>query len=200
MQLRPLPFCAGPIFAFIFWGAFTVWILPEVIAWRVKRSADSSKARDQGSLNLIVILWWIGLALDFALSLLLPEASILWKRTSLFFSGVCLMLLGVALRWYSAAILGKYFTFDVAVQGGQALIETGPYRFIRHPSYSGALVSLAGFGLALGNWAGLAAGLCCLGSAYAYRIPVEEAALASALGDGYTQYMKRTRRLVPFLF
>ncbi len=163
------------------------------------RSA-SSKARDQGSLNLIVILWWIGLALDFALSLLLPEASILWKRTSLFFSGVCLMLLGVALRWYSAAILGKYFTFDVAVQGGQALIETGPYRFIRHPSYSGALVSLAGFGLALGNWAGLAAGLCCLGSAYAYRMPVEEAALASALGDGYTQYMKRTRRLVPFLF
>jgi protein-S-isoprenylcysteine O-methyltransferase Ste14 len=200
MQLRPLPFSAGPIFASIFWGAFGTWILPEVIAWRVKRSADSSKTRDQGSLNLIVILWWIGIALDFVLSLLLPQASILWERTSLFFVGVCWMLLGVALRWYSAAILGKYFTFDVAIQGGQALIETGPYRFIRHPSYSGALVSLAGFGLALGNWAGLAAGLCCLGSAYAYRIPVEEAALASALGDGYTQYMRRTRRLVPFLF
>lgn len=195
-----MPFSAGPIFASIFWGAFAAWILPEVIAWRVKRSADSSKTRDQGSLNLIVILWWIGIALDFALSLLLPQASILWKRTSLFFAGVCLMTLGMALRWYSAAILGKYFTFDVAIQGGQALIETGPYRLIRHPSYSGALVSLAGFGLALGNWAGLAAGLCCLGSAYAYRIPVEEAALASALGDGYTQYMKRTRRLVPFLF
>jgi protein-S-isoprenylcysteine O-methyltransferase len=200
MQLHPLPFSAGPIFAFVFWGAFATWILPEVIAWRVKRSADSSKMRDQGSLNLIVFLWWIGIALDFALSLLLSQASILWKRTSLFFVGVCLMLLGVALRWYSVTILGKYFTFDVAIQGGQALIETGPYRFIRHPSYSGALVSLAGFGLALGNWAGLAAGLCCLGSAYAYRIPVEEAALASALGDGYKQYRKRTWRLVPFLF
>jgi len=200
MQLRPLPFSAGPIFAFIFWGAFAAWILPEVIAWRVRRSSDSSKTRDQGSLNLIVILWWVGIALDFALSLLLPQASVLWQRTSLFFAGVCLMLLGMALRWYSAAILGKYFTFDVAIQGGQALIETGPYRFIRHPSYSGALVSLGGLGLALGNGAGLAAGLCCLGSAYAYRIPVEEAALASALGDGYTQYMRRTRRLVPFLF
>jgi protein-S-isoprenylcysteine O-methyltransferase Ste14 len=200
MQLRPLPFSAGPTFAFVFWGAFAAWILPEVIAWRVKRSADSSKTRDQGSLDLIVFLWWIGIALDFALSLLLPHASILWMRTSVFFVGVCLMLLGVALRWYSVKILGKYFTFDVAIQGGQALIDTGPYRFIRHPSYSGALISLAGLGLALGNWAGLAAGLCCLGAAYAYRIPVEEAALASALGDGYKQYMKRTWRLVPFLF
>jgi len=110
------------------------------------------------------------------------------------------MLLGVALRWYSATILGKYFTFDVAIQGGQILIEAGPYRYIRHPSYSGALLTLIGFGLALGNWAGLAASLSCMGFAYAYRIPVEEAALTSALGDSYKQYMKRTSRLVPYLF
>jgi protein-S-isoprenylcysteine O-methyltransferase len=110
------------------------------------------------------------------------------------------MLLGIALRWYSAAILGKYFTFDVAIQSGQVLVEVGPYRYIRHPSYSGALLTLLGFGLALGNWAGLAASLSCTGLAYGYRIPVEEAALASALGEAYEQYMKRTWRLVPFLF
>jgi protein-S-isoprenylcysteine O-methyltransferase len=200
MQLRPLPFSAGPIFAVIFWGAFASWILPEVIAWRVKRSTDSSKARDQGSLNLIAVLWWIGIAMDFSLSLLLPQAAMSSKRTSLFFGGVCLMLLGIALRWYSAAILGKYFTFDVAIQSGQILVEAGPYRYIRHPSYSGALLSLLGFGLALGNWAGLAATLSCMGFAYAYRIPIEEAALTSALGEAYKQYRKRTWRLVPFLF
>jgi protein-S-isoprenylcysteine O-methyltransferase Ste14 len=200
MQLRPLPFSAGPIFALIFWGAWVSWILPEVIAWRVKRSSDSSKARDQGSLNLIAVLWWVGMAMDFSLSLLLPQAAISWKRTSLFFVGICLMLLGIALRWYSAAVLGKYFTFDVAIQSGQVLIEVGPYRYIRHPSYSGALLTLLGFGLALGNWAGLAATLSCMGFAYAYRIPVEEAALASALGESYKQYMRRTWRLVPFVF
>jgi protein-S-isoprenylcysteine O-methyltransferase Ste14 len=200
MQLRPVPFSAGPIFALIFWGAFASWILPEVIAWRVKRSTDSSRARDQGSLNLIAILWWIGIAMGISLSLLLPQAAISWKRTSLFFIGICLMLLGVTLRWYSAAILGKYFTFDVAIQSGQILIEAGPYRYIRHPSYSGALLTLLGFGLALGNWVGLAAALSCLGFAYAYRIPVEEAALASALGETYKQYVQRTWRLVPFLF
>src|SRR5712691_6276932 len=200
MPLRPSPFSAGPIFAVMFWGAFASWILPEVVAWRVKRSTDSSKAHDQGSLNLIVVLWWIGIAMDFSLSLLLPQAAMSWKRTSLFFVGICLMLLGIVLRWYSAAVLGKYFTFDVAIQSGQNLVEMGPYRYIRHPSYSGALLTLFGFGLALGNGAGLAAGLSCLGFAYAYRIPIEEDALASALGEAYEQYMKRTWRLVPFLF
>src|SRR3984893_15897812 len=200
MQLRPLPFSAGPIFALIFWAAWASWILPEVVAWRVKRSTDSSKARDQGSLNLIAVLWWVGMAMDFSVSLLLPQAAISWKRTSLFFAGICLMLLGIALRWYSAAVLGRYFTFDVAIQSGQVLIEAGPYRYIRHPSYSGALLTLLGFGLALGNWAGLAAALSSMGFAYANRIPIEEAALSAALGKGYQQYMKRTWRLVPFLF
>jgi protein-S-isoprenylcysteine O-methyltransferase Ste14 len=200
MQVRPLPFSAGPIFALIFWSAFASWILLEIIAWRKKRSTDTSKARDQGSLSLIVILWWTGIAMDFLFSLLLPHAAIPWKRTSFFFVGILLMLMGIALRWYSAAVLGKYFTFDVALQSGQVLVELGPYRYIRHPSYSGALLTLLGFGLALGNWAGLAAALSCLGVAYSYRIPIEEAALASALGEAYKEYMKRTWRLVPFLF
>jgi protein-S-isoprenylcysteine O-methyltransferase Ste14 len=200
MQLRPLPFAAGPVFTLIFWIAFVIWTLPEVFAWKAKRSVDSSSARDQGSLSLIVALWWIGIALDFSLSLFLPQAAISWQRTLLFIAGICLMLLGVSLRWYSVSVLGKYFTFDVAIHSGQVLVEVGPYRYIRHPSYSGALLSLLGFGLALGNWAGLAASLLCLGFAYAYRIPVEEAALASALGETYKQYLKRTWRLVPFLF
>jgi hypothetical protein len=107
MQLRPLPFAAGPIFALIFWIAFAIWTLPEVIAWKAKRSADSSSTRDQGSLSLIVALWWIGIALDFSLSLFLPQAAISWQRTLLFVAGICLMLLGVALRWYSVSGLGK---------------------------------------------------------------------------------------------
>lgn len=200
MRLYPLPFSAGPIFGLVFWGACASWIVPELVAWRVKRSPSPSKVRDQGSLNLIAVFWTSGIAMDFSLSLLLPQAAISWKRSLLFFVGVCLMLLGIALRWYSAMILGKYFTFDVAIQTGQVLVDAGPYRYVRHPSYSGALLTLLGFGLTLGNWLGFAANSCCMGVAYAYRIPVEEAALASALGEAYKQYMTRTWRLVPFLF
>ena len=200
IQLRPLPFLGELIYAVSFWSAFALWIVPEILASVVKRSTGSSKAHDRGSLGLIALLWGVGIGAGFSLSLLLPQAAIAWERTASFFFGICLMLSGTAFRWYSARVLGKYFTFEVAIQSGQTIVETGPYRYIRHPSYTGALVTLAGFGLALGNWAGLAASVSCLGFAYAYRIPVEEAALAAALGEPYTQYMRRTWRLVPFLF
>jgi hypothetical protein len=102
-------------------------MLPEAVAWRVKRATGSAEGRDKGSLTLILLLWWTGIALDFSLSLLLPQAAISWKRIPVFFVGIGLMLLGIALRWYSAGILGKYFTFDIAIHGGQALIQAGPY-------------------------------------------------------------------------
>jgi len=200
MQLRPVPFSGGLIQGTVFWTAFALWILPEIIASKFKRSATSAQASDRGSLELIAVLWWVGIASGFALSFLLPQAAIRRERTLDFCAGICLMIAGTAFRWYSARLLGKYFTFDVATQGGQVLIESGPYRYVRHPSYSGALVTLLGFGLALGNWAALVAAVSCLSAAYAYRIPVEEAALSVAVGEPYQQYMRRTWRLVPFLF
>ena len=93
--MRPLPLFGDPMYRVIFWAALLSWILPEVIAWKVKRSADTSKTRDQGSLNLIVLLWWAGIVMDFVLSIFLPKAAIQWKRTFVFLVGICLMLAGI---------------------------------------------------------------------------------------------------------
>jgi protein-S-isoprenylcysteine O-methyltransferase len=120
-------------------------------------------------------------------------------RTELFFAGILLMWAGIGFRYYAMRVLGRYFTFDVAVHSGQTVIQVGPYRYIRHPSYAGAVITVLGFGLALGNWAGLLALLACVGLGYAYRIHVEESALVAALGEPYKRYMERTRRLVPFV-
>jgi len=147
-----------------------------------------------------MLLMWLALALGFTLSFALPQAAMMWKRTSVFFVGITLMLAGLAFRFYAMWVLGRFFTYDVAVQPGQTVVEVGPYRYIRHPSYTGALITLVGLGLALGNWAALFTILACMGIAYAYRITVEEAALVAALGEPYKQYMRRTQRLVPFLF
>lgn len=198
--MRPLPFSAGPIYAAFFWGAFVLWITLEIASSRRKRSPDSSRAKDRGSLLLIVILWWTGIAADFALSFFLPQASITRERELAFAAGIIFILGGIALRQYSIAVLGKFFTFDVAVHKGHRLVAIGPYRYVRHPSYSGALLTLLGFGLALGNWAGLAAALLCMAVAYTYRIGIEEAALSAALGEPYRQYASRTWRLIPFVF
>lgn len=197
--MRPLPF-SGPTYAWIFWLTYVLWIVLETNWSRTKLSVDRSRARDRGSFRVIAVLLGVALGLDFSLSFLLPQATILWKRTAVFFVGISLMLAGMAVRYYAVATLGRFFTFDVAVQRGQTVIQAGPYRYIRHPSYAGALLTLLGAGLALGNWAGLLALLGLMGAAYAYRIHVEEAALVEALGEPYKQYRSRTKRLVPFLF
>jgi protein-S-isoprenylcysteine O-methyltransferase Ste14 len=192
--LRPLPFSGEHIYAITFWSAYLLWFALETITSRLRRLRDRSAARDRGSYKLIMGLLWFGLFLDFALAFILPQAAIVWKRPLVFFSGIALMLAGLAFRFYSMSLLGRFFTYHVAVQSGQTVIETGPYRYIRHPSYLGALVTLAGVGLALGNWAGLLALLACMGIAYAYRISIEEAALLAALGEPYELYMARTPR------
>jgi protein-S-isoprenylcysteine O-methyltransferase Ste14 len=87
----------------------------------------------------------------------------------------------------------------VDVHSGQTVIEAGPYRHIRHPSYTGALITVIGPGLVLGNWVSILALLACISVGYAYRIHVEETALVSALGQPYQEYMTRTARLVPFV-
>jgi len=194
-----MPYSGPASYAPIFWGTFLLWMILELIASRTKRSGDRSHARDQGSYGLIVILLFVGLTLDFTLSARLPQAAILWRRSWVFFSGIGLILAGVAFRWWAIAALGKFFTFDVAVQFSQKVVDSGPYRYIRHPSYTGALMTQVGIGLALGNWAGLIALLGCMAIAYSYRISVEEKALVAALGEPYKQYMQRTRRIIPFL-
>ena len=90
--MRPLPFSAGSLYTLMFWGVFTLWILLEIIASRVKRSADSSRARDRSSLLLIIVFWWVGIAADFAFSFLLPQAAIQQRRLLAFLAGVALML------------------------------------------------------------------------------------------------------------
>lgn len=201
-RLRPLPFSGEPTYATIFWCTYGLWVALESIGFlfTTGRSRGGRKSSDKGSSGVIVLLTWLAIGLDFVLSFRFPQAAIRWDRTSVFLIGIALMLAGTAFRFYAMWVLGKSFTYYVAVHDKQEVVEAGPYHYIRHPSYTGALIIFVGLGLALGNWAGLLALLVCVGIAYAYRISVEESALAATLGDPYLGYMRRTRRLVPFLF
>ena len=199
MGVEPLPFSGGPVHAFVFWGAFCLWLAVETIGSRTKQSDDNSKAHDKDSLTLIKFLFCFALGFDFALFFLLPRAAIVWERSLLFWTGIILMNAGLALRLYSMSVLGQFFTYDVAIHTGQTVVETGPYRFIRHPSYTGALLAVLGVGLAIGNWAGLVVLFGLMAVAYTYRIQVEETVLTEALGESYEEYKRRTKRLIPFV-
>lgn len=189
--------------AALFLAACLIWIGPEMIV-AFKKSAKVSRkgaaVSDRGSMGVLIGLQWLGIALNFALGYLLPEAAIPWLRLPLFIVGIALILLGVALRWYAIWTLGRYFTRDVAVSADQQIVQRGPYRLIRHPAYSGTFLTMLGVGLAVPNWAGLIALLICVFVGHLYRVSVEEKALIDALGQPYAIYMQHTKRFIPLLW
>lgn len=117
-----------------------------------------------------------------------------------FTAGMVILLAGLTLRWWSFNALGQYFTYTVMVSSDQQVIATGPYRVLRHPSYTGILLACTGIGLAAANWAGVA-GLTLLPLALILRrIHVEENALQATLGDSYRCYASSHKRLVPLVW
>ena len=114
--------------------------------------------------------------------------------------GAIMMWVGLATRVWAIAALGAAFRTTVEVDPGQLVVSSGPYRWLRHPSYTGLLLVVAGFGLAVGNWLALAVGLLLPLPGILWRIHVEEAELERVLGAAYSAYRARTRRLIPGLW
>jgi len=117
----------------------------------------------------------------------------------LFVAGVLMMLLGSLLRRYCWRTLGEYFTGDVKAKADQPVIRSGPYRLVRHPSYTAAMMMFIGVGLALGNWLSLALLTIAAIAAYSYRVSVEEHALLETIGAPYDAYMKECKRFIPYV-
>jgi protein-S-isoprenylcysteine O-methyltransferase len=115
-------------------------------------------------------------------------------------AGLLVALSGIALRQWAVATLGAFFTTAVEVQAHHRIIDTGPYTWLRHPSYSGALLTVVGMSLALGSWPGciVAAALALAG--IVQRILVEERALASRLGPAWIAFARHRRRLIPLVW
>jgi protein-S-isoprenylcysteine O-methyltransferase Ste14 len=114
--------------------------------------------------------------------------------------GCAVGLAGVTLRWWAIRTLGKQFTRNLQVGSDHELVVAGPYRYVRHPSYTGAILMLAGVGLGLGNALSLAACLVLPAIGYIQRISREEELLQRELGEPYAEYASQRRRLVPGVY
>ncbi len=115
-------------------------------------------------------------------------------------AGLTCIVGGLVFRYWSIRILGKYFTSFVEVQADQEIIRTGPYRFLRHPSYLGAFVMALGLSLLLQSYLGLAVCLFFFFPIYVYRITTEEKTLCKAFPQSYEAYRKETWRMFPWVY
>ena len=176
-----------------------VWVIGERIlslrdlrsgAWKSRQDAGSYFSATAG----IVGGFAAGLVLALHQTLGLP-APVLWVV-----AGLTVAWAGMLLRLWAVLTLGRLFTTTVVVRQEQAVVTSGPYKFVRHPSYLGVMILLGGFGLALGDLASASVMVVLPALGLMWRIRVEEAALRMGLGDSYIEYCRGRARLVPWIW
>jgi protein-S-isoprenylcysteine O-methyltransferase Ste14 len=165
----------------------------------VKRSRGRSRPAGDRTLRMLWVTILLSVAVAVMSATLLPQAGSRLLEF-LYPLGLALFVTGLALRWWAIVHLGRFFTVDVAIADDHRVVATGPYRFVRHPSYTGAIVAFVGYGICLGNRVSLLALAVPVTLAFLQRIKVEETALHAALGDAYGDYAQRTRALLPFVY
>jgi protein-S-isoprenylcysteine O-methyltransferase Ste14 len=188
--MKPLPFIWP--YAVPFWIAFVWAFWPEFAVVRKAKSSDV----DRGSLQVIMIVNQLAMLLAFAMPWIFRRAAM---PGVFFWIGIALLIGGSLLRRHCFRVLGKFFTGSVQVQSDHAVVDQGAYRWVRHPSYTGGMMMFTGIGLALTNWVSFAVSALLPMIAYAYRVRVEERALAASIGEPYRAYMRTRKRFVPYV-
>jgi protein-S-isoprenylcysteine O-methyltransferase len=176
-----------------------VFCASELFLSLAKRSKATGLSKDRGSLWMLwaVIAVCIFLARTWVFMMPQDRSPFLQSLRPL---GEGLVAMGLVLRWGSILYLGRYFTVDVSIAAGQRVVDTGPYRLIRHPSYTGALVAFLGLGILFNDWVSMGILMVPILIAFLRRISIEEAALKEGLGEAYGAYCARTKRLVPWIY
>ncbi len=176
-----------------------VLLASEIALALAKRSKIPDGGKDRLTLPLIWTVIFVSIFAGFFLRAALPQGRLPHPQA---FSviGLVLFVLGMIVRWIAIIHLGRFFTVNVAIAQDHELITTGPYRYVRHPSYTGTLLTFLGFGLCMLNIFSLAAVFLPIAAAFLWRMHVEETALREAFGDRYRAYAARTRRLVPLIY
>jgi protein-S-isoprenylcysteine O-methyltransferase Ste14 len=177
-----------------------IWGVSEVLLVGVRRARGAASVGfDRASFAVV----WGGIILGLTAARWLahfPDGWLAGDFQLYQWAGAGLMLVGMGIRALAVYTLGRFFTVNVSVAKDHQVVQTGLYRFVRHPSYTGALLTFLGYGLALRSWWSLIALAVPVAVAFAYRIRVEEAALTAGLGAQYSDYAARTKRLIPFVY
>ena len=183
-------------FAIPFWIVFFVAFVRE---GRVIKGSFASTPSEQDAGTFRALVVGSPLALLAAVAASFSPWLTISDPTFAVVLGMAMLVAGAVLRRYCFNALGKSFTGTVVVAKDQTIVQDGPYRRVRHPSYTAAFLMFIGVGLALGSWISLA--ILFLAHCYLYgrRVSVEESAMLATLGEPYREYMTRTKRFIPFV-
>ena len=177
------------------WLVFVaIWVIAAVSTKRtVYRETRAQRLRYWVWLVSAYFLLLYGPRLPFPLNLrIVPHA------TPTAMAAAVLCLIGLAFAVWARVTLGRNWSGVVALKEGHELIERGPYRFVRHPIYTGILTMFFATALAVGHLAGFAATLLMFASFW-IKLRDEEKLMLQQFPEQYAAYRQRTRRIVPFV-
>jgi len=184
------------VVSFLSW----IWALSEIIGSyiipRLRQKEEVKTRSDRGSRAVI----WLGMFAAIFLTNYFAIKQVTPIPEPFFYIGIVLMVAGIVFRQWAIWVLGRFFSTRVRIVSDHRIVMEGPYRFLRHPSYTGMLMILLGLGLASRTWLGTVIILALFSLVISYRIKVEEDALKAEFGTDYVEYAKKTKRLFPFLF
>lgn len=174
------------------------WLVAEIVLSRLTRARQGDRREDQRSLAFLWITIAAACTIGGTISTIYywPLAQNIYIQ----YTGLAVLVLGMIIRTIAIIQLGRYFTVDVAIRQDHRIVNRGLYRHIRHPSYTGALLSFLGLGIFLNNVAGLPVIVIPITIAFLKRMQIEERTLEKQFGEAYQQYKKSTWRLLPGIY
>ena len=177
---------------------WSIWFISELLLNIFFHSANNIDDQDKGSMRII---WFtIAVSVDLGIIISIFFKFSLSRLIFLPYAGLFLIIAGMIFRFIAVWTLGKYFTVNVTIKENHQIIKVGLYKIIRHPSYLGSLVSFIGFGISLNNWISLILIIVPITIAFIHRIEIEERLLLKQFGLEYSEYIKKTYRLVPNIY
>jgi protein-S-isoprenylcysteine O-methyltransferase Ste14 len=186
-----------PPFSLIIGGLWLAWVACWVILPRGKAIARKETALSQASYGvlLLVAAWLmsgVGVPPIFKVRL--------WPQSSaVLVIGTIIVVLGLAFAIWARRHLGANWSMSVSVKREHELIRSGPYRFVRHPIYTGILIAILGTGVTIGEWRAVVS-LAFAFFSFQRKASLEERWMVETFGAAYEDYRAKVRALIPFVF
>ena len=163
-----------------------------------KREQDIVQLGDKASLWILTVFIALGYLLSFSIGA--TRIGRIYHWDTFFAIGAFLTIVGLIIRINSILTLKQHFTYTVTKIEHHQLIETGFYKYIRHPGYLGQLIIFIGISTSISNWLSVLLMMIPVLFGYINRIRVEERFMMEYMGTKYIDYQKKTKRLIPGIY
>ncbi len=176
------------------------------IAWALYWALSAAKAKDSVRNETLPTRASHAIPLIVAVLLLMPPtlpgefltARMLPAGPATFWIGAVVLLAGLVFMVWARIFLGRNWSATVTIKRDHELVRRGPYRIVRHPIYTGALIAVTGTAIARGEWRGLLAVLIVFAALWR-KLRIEERWLGETFGEDYARYRTEVAALIPFL-